>query len=316
MPLFFIIPSITSAQAIDSFSISASPEYPKEFTQTTITINSFSADLNRAKITWRENGVVVAQEIGLKQKNFSAPKNGQSKTIGVEIQTITGYRLVQNYTLSPQAVDILWEAPDSYVPPFYKGKALAGEQGIVRVVAIPNFTKGGVPLDRSASVYNWTRNDTSPDGASGYGKAGFVFRFNPLKNSETIKVLVGTLSGDSQVAETITLSPTAPRILLYETNPLLGNITGLAFSRGLRLITDEITLVAEPYYVSGADDIRSSSRFSWSVGGSPAKTGNDSTRLTLKKPGVAGQTNIGVTVSHLTKTLQSARGIIPIVYDK
>jgi hypothetical protein len=181
--LFWLFPKISFAQAIDSFSINASPEYPKEFTQTKLTLESFSTDLNRAQITWKENGVVVAQDIGIIEKTFTAPRNGSSKKISIEVLTQSGYKLTSEYSLTPQAIDILWEAPDSYVPAFYKGKALVGEGGIVRVVAIPNFTKSGIPLNRTQTVYTWTQNNTQPEGASGYNKSSFLFRFNPLRES-------------------------------------------------------------------------------------------------------------------------------------
>ena len=314
--IFCFLPVSVLAQANDSFSITATPEYPKEYTQTTISIESFSTDLDRSKTTWKENGVVVAQEVGLKTKTFTAPGNGTSKTVSVEVTTPAGYKLNSQYTLTPQAIDLLWEAPDSYIPPFYRGKALAGEQSIVRVVAIPNFTKKGVLQDRDQTVYNWTKNNTQPEGVSGYGKSSFTFRLDPLKSSENIKLNVGTLNGDTQVEEKLNIRPVPTRVIFYETSPLLGTIFGQAFTTGLNLITNEITLVAEPYFFSGASDIRGNNSFVWNVGGGSVKNGSDPMRITLKKPGTPGKTDIAIKISHITKVMQEAGSKIFIVYDK
>ncbi len=308
-------PMLALAQAIDSFSISANPEFPKELQTTTISIESFSTDLQRSKITWKENGIVVAQETGITSRSFTAPRSGASKTISVTVATQSGIQITKEYTLAPQAIDILWEAPDTYVPPFYKGKALAGEQSLVRVVAIPNFTSRGAALDRTQTIYTWSVGGRQSEQGSGYNKSSFVFKFNPLKNSETIKITAGTLSGSSQTQETLLLRPAQTEILFYEASPLLGTLYVRAFTKGLRLITSEITLVAEPYFFSGAGAARSLN-FTWSVAGVPVNPGVDTSRITLRNPGQTGQADIRVAVKHVEKTLQNAVRSIPILYEK
>jgi hypothetical protein len=313
--IFAVVPMFVYAQAIDSFSITAVPEFPKELQSTTISIESFSTDLQRSKITWKENGVVVAQETGLQSKTFSAPRSGASKSISVSVVTPSGIQITKEYVLAPQAIDILWEAPDTYVPPFYKGKALAGEQSIVRVVAIPNFTSRGAALDRTQTIYTWSTGGRQSEQGSGFNKSSFTFKFNPLKNSETVKVTAGTLSGDSQTQETLLLRPTQTEILFYEASPLLGTLYERVFTKGLRLITNEITLVAEPYYFSGAGSARSLT-YAWTIAGAPVNPGSDQSRITLRNPGQAGQAEIKLSIRHIEKTLQNALRAITIVYDK
>ncbi len=291
------------------------PEFPKELQSTTISIESFSTDLQRSKIVWKENGIVVAQETGLQSRTFNAPKSGISKTISVTVTTISGIQITKEYILAPQAVDILWEAPDTYVPPFYKGKALAGEQAIVRVVAIPNFTSRGIALDRTQTIYNWSVGGRRSEQGSGFNKSSFTFKFNPLKNSEIIRITAGTLSGASQTEETLLLRPTQTEVLFYEASPLLGTLYERVFAKGLRLITNEITLVAEPYYFSGAGTNRSTT-YSWTVAGVPVSPGYDQSRLTLRNPGQDGQADVQVAVKHIEKTLQKAVKVLTIVYDK
>lgn len=312
----YLATSGVSAQSIDTFSISASPEYPKEFQSTLITIDSFSTDLDRGRVIWKENGVVVADEVGLKERSFTAPKNGLSKKIGIEVITTKGFRLSKEYTLAPQAIDVLWEAPDSYVPPFYRGKALPGEEAVIRAVAIPNFTSGGNPVDRSRTVFNWSQNNTQAEESSGYGKSSFVFKLNPLKNVNRLQVTAGPLSAPAQVEETLNISPFEPQILFYESSPLLGTLYSKAFQTGLRLITNEVTLVAEPYSFSGSSKIKSSLEYSWSLNGVLAGTPVDPTRLTLRKPEGSGKSVVSLNISHPQKILQEGSKSISIIYGQ
>ena len=39
---------------------------------------------------------------------------------------------------------LLWQANDSYVPPFYKGKALPGADTKIKIVAMPEIRSGSL----------------------------------------------------------------------------------------------------------------------------------------------------------------------------
>lgn len=314
--VLFIIPNTLFAQSVDSFSISANPEYPKQGEFVNISIESFTTDLSRSKIIWKEGNVVVSQEVGLKSKSFKTPQNGSSKTISVEVTTPSGAKITKNYTLAPQSLDILWEAVDSYVPPFYKGKAMPGEQSLVRVVAIPNFTSKGVLVDRTQTVYTWSIDGKKSENFSGFNKSALVFSFNPLKNNAVIKVLASTVNGSSQTQETLVLNPRKTEVIFYEASPLLGTLYEKSFSRGLKLITSEITLVAEPYYFSGSKNLLANVGFTWSVDGKIVSPGIDPTRITLRSPGKSGTADISLSVRHVENTLQTIRTAIRIAYEK
>jgi hypothetical protein len=310
-----LFPQGVLAQAIDSFSMDSEPAYPKAGQAITITLTSFSADLDRSLIVWKDNGVVVAKETGVTQKAFIAPANGTTKTISVEVTTRAGIVLKKDYVISPQAIDILWEATDSYVPPLYRGKALPGEQSAVRVVAIPNFTSKGTLLDRTQTVYTWSVGGRRSENNSGYNKSSFAFVFSPLRRGETVKVNVSTLDNQLQVEETLNISPRQPEILFYETSPLLGILLERAFEGGLQLVTKEISLFAAPYSFSGAKNISSNLGFSWTVAGKPVSPGSNQAILTLERPDNSGSAEVGVTIKHIEKTLQSLRTRLQIVYD-
>jgi hypothetical protein len=310
--LFFTLSTTVFAQTRDNFTISAEPEFPKELEQVTLTLSSFTIDLQTSRIVWRENGVVVGQEIGLTQRSFSVPRNGSFKTIVVEATTNAGFKSSQTYTLAPQSMDVLWEAINSHTPPFYKGKALPSEQSLVRVVALPAFVSGGTQINPSQIVYSWTVGGRQPENASGFGKSSTVFKFNPIKNSETVRVLAETVSGSSQAEETISLRPFPTDIVFYEASPLLGVLYDRAFVKGVTLVTKEITLVAEPYFFTGPV---SALNLVWSIDGNTVNPGVDKTRLTLRNPDKTGNATISLAVRHVEKTLQRLKRDIQIYYE-
>lgn len=305
-------PTSLFAQNSDNFSVSSEPEFPKEFSEVTLTISSFTIDLPTSKIVWKEDGRIVAQEFGLVQRSFSVPRNGSSKTILIEATTAAGFKSTQSYTLAPQSMDVLWEAVNSYVPPFYKGKALAGEQSLVKVVAIPNFISRGARIDPSQVVYSWTVGGRQPENAGGFGKSSTVFKFNPIKNGETIKVLAETVSGVSQAEEVLSLRPATPDIVFYEASPLLGVLSDRAFTKGIDLITKEITLVAEPYFFAGPISTLS---MVWNIDGNIVNTGSDKTRLTLRNPDKSGNATISIAIKSIDKTLQKLTRSVQIFYE-
>jgi len=47
------------------------------------------------------------------------------------------HRIDKEIVIEPAQLDILWESTDSYVPPFYEGKALPSIESTIKVVALP-----------------------------------------------------------------------------------------------------------------------------------------------------------------------------------
>lgn len=313
--LFVFFPNNLFAQAIDNFSVSLIPKYPKELEKVTINLDSFSFNLDKSKITWKENGVVVAEGIGLKTKNFTSPSNGKSKKIRISIFNENGYLLEKEVSLAPQTVDLLWEAVDTYTPPFYRGKTLPSEQSIIKMVALSNFVENEKILDRSNVIFTWSLNGIQRDSFSGFGQNSFIFKMDPLEASDLVKVKAVSYDSSSAVENSIYIPKTSPEIVIYEENPLLGTLWNKAFTGGIRLSSDETTFVAEPYFFSGKKNFTDYLNFSWTVGGVPNKD-NVFNKLTVRKPDEKGSTQIGVYIAHINKILQEAEKKIPLIYGQ
>jgi hypothetical protein len=211
----FLSISFASAQSVIDFSVDLYPQYPKEFEKVTLTLDSTHFDINTSKISWIVDGKVVYSGTGFKIYSIQTPKNGVTKNISIEVYTPNNYLLTKSFALTPQALDILWEAPNTYVPPFYKGKALPAEESIIKVVALPNFFINNKSINRDSVSFTWTLNDITRDSFSGYGKNSFTFKMDPLYETSVIKLTASTLDGFSSVQGTFGLKAFTPEILLY-----------------------------------------------------------------------------------------------------
>ncbi len=64
---------------------------------------------------------------------------------------------------------LLWQADDSYVPPFYKGKAMPSAESSIKVVALPEIRNGSTIVSVQNMTYSWQKDYNKDVNDSGYG---------------------------------------------------------------------------------------------------------------------------------------------------
>src|SRR3989339_257812 len=97
------------------------PPNPAPNENVTINLKSYAYDLNSVLISWSINGKVSASGIGKKSFSTVAGKAGEEKNVVVTISLPDGTTDTK-ITIKPSVMVLLWQANDSFVPPFYKGK--------------------------------------------------------------------------------------------------------------------------------------------------------------------------------------------------
>ncbi len=290
-------------------SVTVTPEIPGALVNTTITLSSFATDLNIATISWSANGQTVLSGIGKKIYTFKTGPIGSTTTIEATI-AIPGIPLiVKKIAISPLEADLLWEAVDSYVPPFYKGKALPSSEALIKVVALPNIrTTDGVKLKPGDFTYNWTHNYNSEAAQSGYGKNYFTFRHSYLNDEEKVDMSLATIKGGYQAGNSVTLAIGAPKILFYENDPQLGVRYAKAIGSGGNFSVGPrgISIDAEPYFFSPKNILSSDLDFDWTI------NNQEVTRPAIKnilsvRPESDGLAKIDLSVASRSKIFQSGK---------
>lgn len=286
--------------------LSISPQYPNPNQNVNATLSSHTINLDKANITWSVNSQEMSGGIGKKSFSFKTGEAGVANVLSAMIDTIEGQSISKTITLSPANVDMLWEAYDAYVPPFYKGKALAPSQGKFKVVAIPNLINQGGKVNINNLSYAWKKDGNVQSNSSGWGKGSFIFQNSYLDRDNTVEVKVSDISGGTNASGRITLNTTNPKILFYENDPIFGIRWETALSNGFTISSDGKTLNVEPYFFSPKNINASELTFDWFLNGEKISTPSPKNILSIKpEAGQSGSATIKIDINNVNTLFQS-----------
>lgn len=256
----FVVFAAKESTSIIMHMIPANPA-PNE--EVDLTVKSYAEDLDGVLITWYVNGKIISSGVGQKSFKTITPPIGSESTVVANF----AFPNVENQVtlvIKPTVMVLLWEAIDSYVPPFYKGKALASPDSFVKVVAMPEIDINGTMVDPKKMVYYWEKNFGNEENSSGYGKNSMTFKNDFLENSDNIGVVVNTTDQKYSSSGRIDIGMTNPTLSFYKKDTNLGILWEKVLEENHKIINDE-TIVAEPYYISPKDIRKPNLVFSWFI---------------------------------------------------
>lgn len=300
--LFFII---AKAQSNDALFIQISPEIPGANEDITASISSPSLNLDIANISWSIDGKKVSSSLGQKSISFKTGDIGDITTINATA-SLGNTVLKATATINPSEVDLLWEAVDVYTPPFYKGKSLPTSESSIKITVIPNvFRSNGTAYKLSDLSYKWSRNYEILGSMSGKGIGILSFKNNYLKREEIIGVETRNTTGTKTGKGEVRIIITDPKILFYEKNPLLGVMYNKSLFNTANLPNEELSLVAEPYFISPINKNSSQIKYKWALNNNPVETNqqNPSVLVVRQQTGVSGEAEISLEVTNTSKIL-------------
>jgi hypothetical protein len=303
-PIFAQSGDISPASDI---TISMTPSNPDPGERIVLEIKSYGVNLNQANIVWRYNGKIVSSGIGRTSINTVAPNANSTGLITATVSGAGFETISTALDIRTAKVDLLWEAADSYTPPFYKGKALLSTNGLIRVTAIPARS---APKNIS---YEWSRNDAVVQSASGYNKNSFTFRNETLKRQERISVT--SESGLYGGTSSITLVPTLPQLVLYKKEE--GFIDyNKGYTSTMTTTDPGITLRFEPYFFSSQRNSLSTDLVFEIKNNDNIIYGNQKpNEISLSRPDNGGLVNIGVSVNTSVYSLQNVLKQFSIIFN-
>jgi hypothetical protein len=297
------------------FSLSLEPQNPKPGETVSMTIESFSVDLDQSTVTWFVDGKIISSGKGVKAATVTAGGLGTEKNVEVEVDSERG-QFTQTAAIRPTNLSIVWQAA-TYVPPFYKGKALESYGAAYKVVAIPEIVDGnGRRVNPKSLVYTWKKNDAIEKDQSGYGRDSFISTQTSFTR-EGDDIFVEVVSADGfSTSGGITIVPQTPEIHFYEKSPLYGVLYGNELTDRLNLIHEEVTVSAEPYYFSTKSKLSSVLQYAWTLNDSSISEFDSKDEITLRKvTGSTGSAEIGLTLTNTAKLLQGADRSLLIRYE-
>lgn len=312
--LFFLASSVGAAGLYDS-SINAvvTPENPGPKSTITISLDSPLVNLSRSTISWFVNGLKIKEGRDLRVFQFNLPESGQTK---VEARiTSTDYGVIsKNFSFAPTLVEIIYEA-NSFTPPFYRGKALIPPEGVVTLLARPDFKTASAASAKNF-IYTWTKDGVVDGANSGLGKNTYIYNNGRLsEDAPLIEVVVTSTDNNLRGYATFRARSVAPEIIFYEDNPLLGVTLNQKIPENYFLSKQEVTFIAYPYFFGGKNADSENLQYKWLINSSPVSgTGNSKTLLTVRRPEESGSSSISLNLENQRRIFQTARTNIMIEY--
>jgi hypothetical protein len=314
--LFVGTAQVTHATIGDNdISFEVNPEIPGPRQQVTITATSYSVDLNKAQITWKENNISKKSATGAKSYSFITGAVGTISTIDIVISVPGEADFKRRILINPGTIDLLVQALDAYVPPFYKGRAIAPQESLVRVVAVPAIKQGTITLSPADLVFTWKRDNSVVGDFSGYGQNAYTFTTNVYKASEDISVVADSVIGSYEAQGVVTVTPRNPTLLFYAYNPLVGTLWNKSLGASTQIPGTAFGILAEPYFFSPKKALATDLSFAWKLDGNTLDTPVRKNRILLTRDAKTnGTTTISLTLTQTKKMFQEITKNLTVSY--
>ncbi len=287
-------------------SIETIPENPQPYEDVTIKLSSYSTDLSKAFINWRNGSNEILSGYGKTSYSFRAFGPNTTTTFDIDITTgDTGDKVSKRVIISPAEVELMWESVDGYTPPFYRGKSFVSPEGFIRVVAIPNTST--IKSGKGKVSYAWKLNNDTVANASGYNKDSYVFKNDQLDTTEKVTVIASSVDNAYTATKSIEVPIVDPRIIFYKKSPTEGILYNQALANDSFISEDEVTIVAEPYFLATKGN-EPSFTYSWTVNGNAIETPSRKTELTVRPSSRGGYATIGVVFENFSSFFQKVSG--------
>ncbi|MFZ2621220.1 MAG: hypothetical protein WAX85_01850 [Minisyncoccia bacterium] len=303
--------------AKDKINVELIPAIPKAHEIVTAFLTSFMTNINAADITWKIDG--KTQKTGTGETKFQFTLSSINTTTNLEVTVITaeGETVVSEYSIKPADIDLIWQAK-SFVPPFYKGKAIFSHQNEITFVAVPHIASGSGEIPAKNLIYKWSKDGRVLESDSGYGKNTLTMTGPIISRPFTIYVEVTTLNTPDKGFSFTNITPALPSIVFYKKDPLYG----IEFQKALSGIIDmgnlsEMVIIAEPFFYGTTNAGASELTYKWTVNGTVV---NSDPRQTVQvfrvKEGTYGTSNISLSIENSLKIFQYVSSNFKLKFGK
>lgn len=292
--------------------LNLNPKEPKANQNITAKISSFVMNTKEAYYVWRINEETKLTGIGKDTFSFTLGEINSFTELSVDITTKEGNNVKKSINLASSDIDLIWEATNSYVPPFYKGKTLFSREGEVKVVAIPSIYNQGIKINPNNLSYSWTKDNNPQLKDSGFGKTSFSYKNSFLHQFNRIDVSVSDLNKQSTVSATLNIVPQNPKISFYEIDdnginlnkPILNNTYIPKEGKDIALV---------PYFFSPKNLNASNLDIKWYINNKQVPNTTKKNILSvIPEADQTGNANIKVIISNLNTLFQELQRSITV----
>ncbi|MFH0846353.1 MAG: hypothetical protein V1851_03090 [Patescibacteria group bacterium] len=290
--------------------INLNPEFPNANSNINAKAEFYLTDLDRATIRWYINGVLKKEGRGEKEFSFQTSDFGKSTQLSVTVSSENIGTAKKEIIIIPADVDVLWEA-ETFVPYFYKGKALNTHESIIKLVAFPNFIDlNGNKISDQNLIYTWEEDGKNLTDKSGYGKNILSITGPQLFRKSIITLEVSNLDKNIKSKKIISLKSFNPEIIFYEKNPLLGVLNNKALEKNSEISNEEINIIAYPFFFSTQNNQIS---YNWTVDENKIDTQKNEI-IIRNTNGETGFSTVSLEIKNLNRIMQFAKNSFNLIF--
>lgn len=319
--LFFAGAAGVHAQSIlsgaaSNLALSMTPEYPAPGNIVRLSAASPHIDLEQADIAWYVNGTITAQGPAKKVIDIPAGSLGSETDVVAVASASDGTSASGEVFIRPVEVDLLWES-DSYVPPFYRGRALPSPGTTIRAWAIARIKNpNGVFAPERDIVYTWRRNGSIVQPMSGRGRSSATFPAPPLFGADSLTVNAATADGAFEGSASVRIAATEPSLALFEDHPLFGVLYNDALASSESRSDSEATFRAVPFFAQAGNPTDPRLIYAWSVNGKnlPADSASPD-EITIGTNGASGLAQIALALTEAGNWAVNSKGVWSISFS-
>lgn len=319
LTLVLLVPFLSHAQFSltgleRSLELTLVPEFPAAGDDVALSVSSFGMDLARSTLTWYANGKQFTQGAGRTDASIKAEALGSEIVITVVAEEDSGIVGSARAVIRPTEVDLIWST-DSYVPPFYEGRALPGTNATIRAQALTRFKKtNGKFIADADIIYSWYQG--SKRVLTGRGKSGASFAGPTLFDENEITVIAESVDGLYRGRASARIQGVDPSLELYENHPLFGILFHRAFIGSVLTLESEQLVTAVPYSAHARTSRDTDLIYEWQVNGTdieqdPARIDS----LSIRASGYTGPADIEAALTSSTDWFLRAQNKWELVFS-
>lgn len=185
-------------------------------------------------------------------------------------------------------VDLIWEAR-TFTPAFFEGLPLWSNESSITFTAIPHLTN----ISGNELIYRWSKNKTVLGSMSGVGKNSLTIKDTILSQPIEITIDLFINNGSNPLGTaTISITPTNPKLLIFENSPLYGILLNKSIRNEFTIKEDEVTLSAVPLFSTVSKRTAGAFEYTWLTNSGERRLGDS---VTYRAPeGGSGSASIMV----------------------
>lgn len=272
-------------------SLKTNPRFPGAFETVEISLDDYQLDTTGASIAWFVDSAEQTAFRNARSIRITTGALGKKSVVSVTLTRNNTPNLTSSVTLIPTEVHVILET-NTYVPAFYKGRALPSVSSPVRAIVV---VQDGTNAPPASYTYTWSEESTVLFGGPIKGKSSYDFLM-PRYGSKRLFVEVFDATGKEVGGGNVTLSASAPELHFYEQSPLRG-LSEKEIVNPLPFIGEETTLYGEPYFINTTMNTNSAD-FVWKINGvQTAPNTEKPNAITLQKTGGAGESRIDFSIT-------------------